>query len=265
MTTSEFLAEFEKEFAKSFADGDVFDDAMRYACFGGGKRVRPVCVFLGAEATGRKIPVDEVASLARAIELIHSYSLVHDDLPAMDNDDYRRGRLTVHRQFGEATAILVGDALLSKAAALLAADTVKFGNRYAQAAAEMTVAAEQMVRGQVLDLAGMNTAEEFRHMYFLKTGALIRAAMRAGAIVAGADEEQLALVTECAENTGLAFQLADDLLDDGDEKSLLSVLGEKAVRRLLADCTDRAVRCASRLPEGKNLAEFAKVLQNRKN
>lgn len=265
MTTSDFLAAFEKKFATLFADGDAFDDAMRYACFGGGKRVRPVCVFLGAEATGNGVPQDEVTSLACAIELVHSYSLVHDDLPAMDNDDYRRGRLTVHRQFGEATAILVGDALLSKAASLLAADSLRFGARYAQAAAEMTLAAEKMVRGQVLDLAGMSTAEEYRNMYALKTGALITAAMRTGALVAGADEAQLALVTECAENTGLAFQLADDLLDDGDEESLLSVLGETKVRRLLADCTDRAVECALGLPEGKHLADFARALQNRKN
>ena len=186
MTTAEFRELFERCFATLFDGESEFDDALRYACFGGGKRVRPVGVWLGASAVNAAPPVDEVLSLACAIELIHSYSLVHDDLPAMDNDDYRRGRLTVHKKFGEAAGILAGDALLSRAAKVLASGAVQFGASYAAAAQVMTSAAEDMVRGQVLDLGGMRTEEEFRTMYALKTGALFRAAFLSGAIAAGA-------------------------------------------------------------------------------
>lgn len=190
MTSAGFQEIFEKCFATLFDDGSEFDDALQYACFGGGKRVRPRGVFLGASAVSATPPLDEVLSLAGAIELIHSYSLVHDDLPAMDNDDYRRGRLTVHRKYGEATGILAGDALLSRAAKVLASGAVQFGKNYAAAAQVMTSAAEDMVRGQVLDLAGMRTKEEFLKMYALKTGALFRAAFLSGAIVAGANERE---------------------------------------------------------------------------
>lgn len=265
MNVSDFRALFEKCFSTLFDGSEEFDDAMRYACFGGGKRVRPVGVYLGAASVSAAPPLDEVLSLAGAIELVHSYSLVHDDLPAMDNDDYRRGRLTVHKKFGEAAAILVGDALLSRAAQVLASGAVQFGIKYAAAAAVMTKAAEDMVRGQVYDLAGMRTEEEFRKMYALKTGALIRAAFVAGATVAGADDKQIRLVAEYAEALGLGFQIADDLLDEGEENSLVAVIGAERGRKLLDECTERAVRCAGGLPFGEELAAFAEQLRLRKN
>ena len=265
MNASDFRALFEKCFSTLFDGSEEFDGAMRYACFGGGKRVRPVGVYLGAASVSAAPPLDEVLSLAGAIELVHSSSLVHDDLPAMDNDDYRRGRLTVHKKFGEAAAILVGDALLSRAAQVLASGAVQFGRKYAAAAAVMTKAAEDMVRGQVYDLAGMRTEEEFRKMYALKTGALIRAAFVAGATVAGADDKQIRLVAEYAEALGLGFQIADDLLDEGEENSLVAVIGAERGRKLLDECTERAVRCAGGLPFGEELAAFAEQLRIRKN
>lgn len=264
MTTAEFRELFERCFATLFDGESEFDDALRYACFGGGKRVRPVGVWLGASAVNAAPPVDEVLSLACAIELIHSYSLVHDDLPAMDNDDYRRGRLTVHKKFGEAAGILAGDALLSRAAKVLASGAVQFGASYAAAAQVMTSAAEDMVRGQVLDLGGMRTEEEFRAMYALKTGALFRAAFLSGAIAAGADDAERRLVAEYAEALGLGFQVADDLIDEGEEKSLVAVIGAEKGRALLDECTERAVICASRLPFGEELAAFAEKLRTRK-
>lgn len=264
MTRTGFVELFEKCIATLFDGESEFDDALRYACFGGGKRVRPVGVWLGASSVSPAPPVDEVLSLACAIELIHSYSLVHDDLPAMDNDDYRRGRLTVHKKFGEATGILAGDALLSRAAGVLASGTVQFGGGYAAAAQVMTKAAEDMVRGQVLDLAGMRTEEEFRGMYALKTGALFKAAFLSGAIVAGADAAQRDAVLGYAEALGLGFQIADDLLDEGEENSLVAVIGEERGRALLDECTSSALGYAARLPYGEALVEFAEKLRTRK-
>lgn len=264
MTSAGFAEIFEKCFATLFDDGSEFDDALRYACFGGGKRVRPRGVFLGASAVSATPPLDEVLSLAGAIELIHSYSLVHDDLPAMDNDDYRRGRLTVHRKYGEATGILAGDALLSRAAKVLASGAVQFGKNYAAAAQVMSSAAEDMVRGQVLDLAGMRTKEEFLKMYALKTGALFRAAFLSGAIVAGANEREREHICGYAEALGLGFQVADDLLDEGEENSLVAVLGRKESEKLLDECTETALIEAAGLPFGEELREFALKLRSRK-
>ena len=264
MTVSEFTELFERCFGTLFDGGSEFDEALAYACFGGGKRVRPTGVWLGASAVSAAPPLDEVLSLGSAIELIHSYSLVHDDLPAMDNDDMRRGRPTVHKKYGEAAGILVGDALLSKASEVLASGAVQFGSRYAVAAQLMTKAAEDMVRGQVLDLAGMRTEEEFRKMYALKTGALIRAAFLSGATVAGASEDMLRAVGEYADALGLGFQVADDLLDEGEENSLVAVIGADAARKLLDECTATAKARAAELPFGEELAAFAEKLRTRK-
>lgn len=265
-TEKDFIALFEerfKEVLKRGTTGGVLDAAAEYACFGGGKRVRPRCVYLGARAVGGDMPLDEVLELSAAIELVHSYSLVHDDLPCMDDDDFRRGRPTVHRKFGEATAVLVGDALLSLAGRVLAEGSAKFGTTFAVAASEIARGAYDMAAGQAADLAGMKTEEDFLAMYALKTGALIRASMLAGATVAGGKEDCLAAVGEYAEALGLAFQLADDLLDIGEPNSVVAVSGEDKARAMLAECTDRAVRAASRLSDGETLAAFAEALARR--
>lgn len=269
MTPSEsrFAALFEerlKETLKRGATGGVLDEAEFYACFGGGKRVRPHLVRLGAEAVGGEMPLDEVLELAAAVELVHSYSLVHDDLPAMDNDDYRRGRPTVHRQFGEANAILAGDALLTLAGVVLAEGAAKYGDRFARAATFIMRGAYAMAAGQAEDLRGAKTEEEFLSMYALKTGALIRAAFLAGATVAGGNRECMERAEEYADALGLAFQLADDLLDLGEQNSVAAVAGEGRVRELLAESTDRAVTAARGLASGDALADFALALARRK-
>lgn len=266
MTVKEFLESFEVYFSGMFeSKGEKFDEAMHYACFGGGKRVRPTAVFLGASAISDCFPEGAVMSLAAALELIHSYSLVHDDLPAMDNDDLRRGQPTVHKKFGEATAILVGDALLTSSSTVLINAARVFGDDFLSAASVVTRASENMVRGQVMDIAGMKTAEQFKTMYSLKTGALITAAFQAGAIVAGGDPEQISAVVEYASNVGLAFQLVDDILDgDKDKNSIVSVIGVDGARKLIAECTARARESARTLPNGEILVKFAEDLQARK-
>lgn len=204
---------------------DIIREGMRYAVSGGGKRVRPLCVCLGAKAVGANCSADEIIRLALSIELIHNYSLVHDDLPAMDNDDYRRGKLSVHKKFGHANGILIGDALLSLATSVLLKGAREYGKDFARAASELSSVAEDMVLGQVKDLQGCKDESEYLKMYSQKTAALIRGAFVAGAIVGGGSEKQIAQIREFAENIGVAFQLADDILDNDGVVSILGVEG----------------------------------------
>ena len=210
--------------------------AMRHAVLLGGKRMRPLLVY----ATGAAFGVDE-ASLdtpAVAVELIHAYSLVHDDLPAMDDDALRRGQPTVHVAFGEATAILAGDALQSLAFALLADadDDVDAETRVAMLH-ELAVAAgaQGMCGGQALDLAATGaegtTLESLERLHALKTGALLRAAVRLGAIAAGAETAGRERLDAFADALGLAFQIRDDLLDvEGDSATLGKTAGKDAAQ-----------------------------------
>ena len=191
--------------------------AMRHAALGGGKRLRPVLVLESAALFGR---TDHgIVQAAAALELIHCYSLVHDDLPAMDNDDLRRGLPTVHKAFDEATAILAGDALLT-----LAFDAISANDVHEDAAVRLRLSRELaraagiggMAGGQMLDLESEGrerTEIEIRKLQAMKTGALLRYACRAGAILADAREEDVDRLTRFGEIIGLAFQLADDLLD----------------------------------------------------
>lgn len=187
--------------------------AMEYSLLNGGKRLRPFLVYATGQLLGAKL--EDLDRPATAIELIHSYSLVHDDLPAMDDDDLRRGKPTCHLAFNEATAILVGDALQTLAFQQLAHPE--------QPAALALVAqlatasgAQGMVGGQMLDLASEGkqlNLEELEQLHQHKTGALINAAVMLGALVAGANEEQLKSLQKFAKSLGLAFQVEDDLLD----------------------------------------------------
>jgi len=198
----------------------LIHQAMRYSTMQGGKRLRPVLVMAVAEAVGGKS--EDVLPAACALEMIHTYSLIHDDLPAMDNDDYRRGKPTNHKVYGEAIAILAGDALLTLAFSLLAGinsaspkDVVKVIGEVAAAAGTFG-----MIGGQVVDtfFAGKEIdADTLKYIHSHKTGALYRAAVRTGAILAGAEEKKLADLTRYAEYLGLAFQIKDDILDiEGD-------------------------------------------------
>ncbi|WP_140908344.1 polyprenyl synthetase family protein [Cognatiluteimonas lumbrici] len=207
--------------------------AMRHAALDGGKRMRPLLVY----ATGTAFGCGEEAldHAAAAVELVHAYSLVHDDLPAMDDDDLRRGKPTVHVAFDEATAILVGDALQSLAFELLAAAPLPATARVAMLA-ELARAAgvHGMCGGQALDIDATGRAidaDALQRLHVLKTGALLRAAVRLGAIAAGVDAPARARLDDYADALGLAFQVRDDLLDvEGDSATLGKTAGRDAAR-----------------------------------
>ncbi len=202
----------------------VIHQAMHYAVFNGGKRLRPILVFEGASLAGGDR--SSVVPAACALEMIHSYSLVHDDLPAMDDDDFRRGKPTCHRVYGEANAILTGDALLTRAFAMLAQNRQIPGVdplRVLRVIEEVSQAAGSrgMVGGQVLDLESEGKILDepgLETIHRLKTGELFKAALRAGALLAGMDEAKLNCLDSYARGFGLAFQITDDILDvKGDE------------------------------------------------
>ncbi|HZY67885.1 MAG TPA: farnesyl diphosphate synthase [Devosia sp.] len=191
--------------------------AMRHGTLEGGKRLRPFLLRETAAMLG--VPREVTLAAAVSVELVHCYSLVHDDLPAMDDDDLRRGRPTVHKAFGEATAILVGDALLTLAFGHLA-DHGSDGNDALASRLVVELAAGAgvggMVGGQMADIQGESTDLDetaIARMQAMKTGALIRASVRMGALLGGADRDRLGHLTAYAEAAGRAFQLADDLLD----------------------------------------------------
>jgi geranylgeranyl diphosphate synthase, type II len=198
--------------------------AMRYSLFAGGKRIRPILCLEAARCVAEDS--DGAVSAACALELIHTYSLIHDDLPALDNDDYRRGKLTNHKVFGEAMAILAGDALLTRAFQVLG-ELAAPADRKARLLAELSTAAGTvggMIGGQVADLEGegqIPTAELLESIHRAKTGALLRASLRMGAIYAGATDEQYAQLSCYGEHMGLAFQIVDDLLDVEESSATL--------------------------------------------
>lgn len=191
--------------------------AIRWSVFAGGKRFRPLLLLATGETLGAE-PAELIAT-ACALEMIHAYSLIHDDLPSMDDDDLRRGRPTCHIRFGEATAILAGDALQSLAFQTIAEDETLDATRRLKLITELARAAgtpQGMVAGQALDLEAESrqvSGAELEQSHGLKTGALIRAAARGGAFIANAGDKELNLVTRYATQLGLLFQITDDLLD----------------------------------------------------
>jgi len=204
-------------------------EAMEYSLMAGGKRLRPILVMAAADAVGAD--GTQFLTTGCALEMIHTYSLIHDDLPAMDNDDYRRGKLTNHKVYGAGLATLAGDALLTLAfEVLLRQEHATEATRLA-VVREMSTAAGMngMVGGQAIDLASEGhriPMELLRKMHMGKTGALFRAAIRSGAILGGASDTQLAALTRYADAFGLAFQITDDILDVvGDEAALGKPIG----------------------------------------
>lgn len=192
--------------------------SMRYSILGGGKRLRPSLVLASGEAMGAA--TEELLPTACAIEMIHTYSLIHDDLPAMDNDDLRRGRPTCHKAFGEAVAILTGDALLTMAFQVLSADfpnrdperQIRVIQEFAKAAGSFN----GMIGGQMADIENEGKvvgADVLEYIHRSKTGALITASVVAGGILAGADDDQVTRLRSYGQYIGLAFQIADDILD----------------------------------------------------
>lgn len=212
-------------------------ESVAYSLLAGGKRLRPVLVLATAEALGTE--AERALPFACALEMIHTYSLIHDDLPAMDDDDYRRGRLTNHKVFGEAMAILAGDALLTKSFGLMAEGALSIGLPVATSLKLITEAsrragAEGMVGGQVDDILHENqqvTLETLQSIHRRKTGDLITFSVRLGGMVGGADEIQLEKLTRFAEGLGLAFQIQDDILDViGDREKLGKETGSDEAR-----------------------------------
>lgn len=197
----------------------VLSEAMRYSLFAGGKRFRPILAMAAAEAIGP--PPKAILPIASSLELIHTYSLIHDDLPAMDNDDYRRGLPTNHKVYGEAIAILAGDAMLTLAFELCSHPEVTASldpTSQVRVIHELAVGSGNrgMVAGQVMDIQAEGADVDLQGLQAIhahKTGKLIRAAVRMGAITSGASQEQLDALTVYAEDVGLAFQIADDVLN----------------------------------------------------
>ena len=208
--------------------------AMRYSVRAGGKRLRPILVIAGAEAVGGS--AEQVMETACALEMIHTYSLIHDDLPAMDNDDARRGLLTNLKVFGEAFAILAGDALLTLAFKLIALNGARTGDARIIATLVTDIAdaagTDGMVGGQVVDIESEGkafSAETLDYIHTHKTAALIRASLCAGSLIARGSTEELAAIKTCGEALGLAFQIVDDILDvEGSTEELGKTAGKDA-------------------------------------
>jgi geranylgeranyl pyrophosphate synthase len=254
-------------------------EAVQYSLMAGGKRLRPALVLETAQACGAKPDNRSALAAAGAIELIHTFSLVHDDLPAMDDDDLRRGRPTNHKVFGEAMAILAGDAMVTMAFELIATDAEP---AFVPALVRELASASGpvgMIGGQVLDIDGENVSlslDELRRLHAMKTGALLTCACRMGAIAAGADAKKLDAVTAYGRHLGLAFQIVDDVLDvtstpeqmgkatgkdAGKGKNTYpSLMGLDASRRTAAEQLDAAITSVALLGESatglQNLARF---------
>ena len=223
----------EEGLVRELRTDEAFDarlaESMEYSLTAGGKRLRPILLMAAADAAGGR--GEDYLTSACAVEMIHTYSLIHDDLPAMDDDDYRRGKLTNHKVYGAGLATLAGDALLTMAFELLARQQGVPAETMLRVVLEISEAAgaNGMVGGQALDLASEGKRidmDTLRRMHMAKTGALFRASVRSGAILGGADEAQLAALTEYAEAFGLAFQITDDILDvTGDAAAIGKPVG----------------------------------------
>jgi geranylgeranyl diphosphate synthase type II len=237
--------------------------AMRYSLFSGGKRIRPILTIAGAEAVGGR--AQDVLGLAAALELIHTYTLIHDDLPALDDDEYRRGRLTSHKVFGEAVAILAGDALLTKAFELLS-DTNEFPSvkpeRLLAIASQLAHMAGStcLIGGQVVDLESEGKQIDLpllEYIHLNKTGNLLVTSVTSGARLCEAGDDQIRKLTRYGESIGLVFQIVDDILDVEGVRETLgkeagvdrsrrkatfpSVIGVSESRRRASELTDMAI------------------------
>ena len=247
----------------------VLYSSMLYSAQGGGKRIRPFLTLEVCKALGGSI--DSALPLAVAVELIHTYSLIHDDLPCMDNDDVRRGKPSNHIAFGEATALLAGDALLTLAFETVCESTVLSAENRLKAVKLLAEKAgvKGMIGGQQLDLMGEKEKlqrDTHLKMNLLKTGALIKAAALLGCIAADADAKDFTAVNEYAESLGLAFQVTDDLLDDGEEDgktTFLTFMTSDEARQYAEALTEKAVKAISTVKNSETLTSLAYYLAKR--
>ncbi len=262
-------------------------EAMRYSLLGGGKRIRAILTLEFARAYG--VPKEQAMPFGAAVEMVHAYSLIHDDLPCMDDDDYRRGKPSCHRQFSEATALLAGDGLLTHAFIAALEGGLRAGvqpNRAAEAALILAQGAgiDGMLGGQIMDLAmeGKKVeAELHQRMCAMKTGALIRSACLMGCALGAAGPQGRKITEEYADKIGLSFQMIDDILDCTGQQELLgkpvgsdaqqnkttyvTLYGLERAKEMSQRQTEEALECLERLPlPDRFLAEFTEMLLARK-
>ena len=264
----------------------VIFDSMRYSVENGGKRVRPLLTLLFCDACGGD--VEKALPLADAVEYIHTYSLIHDDLPCMDNDDFRRGKPSNHKVYGEAFALLAGDGLLTAAFERIT-DCQKSGLYSAEVAVNAIftlshlAGSRGMIGGQVIDLLNENNSDvdfaNLKLMDNLKTGALIESACVMGCIAAGADKEKINAASEFAQKIGLAFQIKDDILDvtstleklgkmagsdaQNGKSTYVTLLGVEECQKLVDKLTDDALKALDAFENNEALKEYALYLAKR--
>ena len=256
----------------------VLNESMEYSLMAGGKRLRPILVIATYEIF--KQDIEKCIPYSVAIEMVHNFSLIHDDLPGIDNDDFRHGKLTNHKKYNEATAILAGDGLLNNAYIVISKDLKESSNeeleRKIKVFNEFSIAVDRMIAGEYVDTEYEGkeiTREDLEYIHKNKTGALLKLCVRMGAILAGASDEDLEKLTSYAEKIGLAFQIKDDILsEEGDEKVLgkpvgndkamekctyVSKYGLKESKEILEKITKEAIE---ELKSYGNKAEFLKEL-----
>ena len=263
-------------------NGDIVLKAMKYSVENGGKRVRPVLVLESCKMCGGEI--SDAVDMACALEMIHTYSLIHDDLPCMDDDDMRRGKPSCHVKFGEEYALLAGDALLTYAFEIAAKAKIDNAKKVAAIASLAENAGfGGMVGGQVIDLQSEEkqiSYDTLRKMHSLKTGALIRCAAKLGCICAGADSDKTDALVSYADNIGYAFQAVDDILDvtsteevlgkpiGSDEEcgktTYVTLFGVEKAKKIAEELTENAVRSIADFENNEFLVKLAKELTDRK-
>ena len=276
--------ELEKYLKKGECPEKVLNDSMEYSLLAGGKRIRPVLIMSTYELFKKDFNV--ALPYMVAMEMVHTFSLIHDDLLGIDNDDYRRGKLTNHKKFNEATAILAGDSLLNYAYNLIIDDIINskdsLRNKKMQALKEMSNGIDRMIAGEYVDteFEGKEISNQYlEYMHENKTGALIKASVRIGAILAEADEESLDKLTVYAEKIGLAFQIKDDILSEiGDTKELGKPVGNdrergkctyttkfglEEAKKMLDDITNDAIEITNYFENGEFLKELALYIASR--
>ena len=273
--TEEYLA---RCFTNDAPQKKLFE-AMRYSLLAGGKRLRPVMVLAFCELCGGN--AENALPFAAALEMVHTYSLIHDDLPCMDNDDYRRGKPTNHRVFGEATAVLAGDGLLTAAFGQLASAKLP-AERIVEAVRVLSLCAGElgMVGGQVLDMDAETricTEQEVIDIQSRKTGALISAACQLGVIAAGGSSKQQTAAAQYADSLGLAFQIQDDILDvtgdagklgkatgvDKNKNTFVRLYGVETCKEMVAQETEKAVHALDSFDNADFLIGLARELVHR--
>ncbi len=276
-----FNGVLEEYFASQPTKVDLIGQAVQYSIVDGGKRIRPMLVYMGAEFCGKDMA--SVDSLALGIEMIHSYSLVHDDLPCMDNDELRRGKPTTHKKFGEAMGVLAGDGLLNLAFETMLENVSNKCDIQAISYMAKCSGINGMIGGQVLDIFNTDkqlSVEDIWLLNSLKTSCLIKAALVGSCIKCGADEQVVSDMERYAENMGIIFQLVDDILDvhstteimgktvgkdnEQNKNTYLSRVGEEKTRKTIQELYEDSIDCVKKYGnKAKGFVEFAKYLTAR--